>query len=341
MKTRESEVLRHVVTDYIETCQPVGSGRVAERLGVSPATVRNDMRMLFEEGYLEQPHTSAGRVPADLGYRFFVDYLLEEYTLAEEEGAAVRESIGRIQFKLDQLLQRVSSLLAAWSSCVSFIAVPEEDKSGISRLELLPVSSRGLLIIVVLSNGLVENKLVELPIRVDRLPVGDIARALNDRLSGLKVREVTPSMLASVFGDIGSREEALYGSLQRFFEEMIFMVGRRVFVDGSAQLIKHPEFQDAKRLRPVLEAVQNTSSDADLFDVHGGARGVKVIIGHENPREELRGCSVIKSHFRFGDRTLGAIGILGPRRMDYSKLTVLVRSISELLSGALGRFPYL
>jgi heat-inducible transcriptional repressor len=340
MKTREAEVLRRVVTDYVETCQPVGSERIAERLGVSPATVRNDMRVLIEEGYIEQPHTSAGRIPADLGYRFFVDYLVREYYSAERESLAVQDSIERIQFKLDQLLQRVSSLLSAWSDCVSFVTVAEEDKSFISRIELAEVSARGLLIIVVLSNGLVENKLVELPASVDKLPVKGIVRILNERLSGLKVGEVSPVLLAAVFGDIRLREDALYRSLKRFFEEMIFTVGRRVFLNGTASLIRYPEFSDAKRLQPVLEYLRDTSPDSELFDLPPGESGVRMVIGGENPQEELRDCSVIKTHFRFGDRTLGSIGVIGPRRMDYSRLAGLVRGISDALSGALGRFPY-
>ena len=326
------------MTDYVATCAPVGSKRIAERLGVSAATVRNDMHELIEAGFLEQPHTSAGRIPADPGYRFFVDALREEYQTAEEQSDAVRRAIDNIHFKLDQLLRQVSSLLASWSDCVSFVSVPEEDKSEIRRIELTAVSARGMLIIIVLSNGQVENKLVELPMTIDRFPVEWITKQLNNRLSGLRVGEVTPAALNEVFKTIEMQHDFLYHCLMGFFEEMILTVGQRVFVEGASRLIRHPEFQDSGRLRPVLEIVE--SSESELFTLPDPMGGWKAVIGRENPSVSLRECSVIKTHFRFGDRTLGTVGLLGPRRMDYARLIGIVRNVSGVLSEALERYSY-
>jgi heat-inducible transcriptional repressor len=337
---RKSKIIQHVVTDYVETCAPVGSKRIAERLGVSAATVRNDMHELIDAGYLEQPHTSAGRIPADLGYRFFVDALREEYQTAEEQGVSVRHSIDSIHFKLDQLLRQVSALLASWSDCLSFVAVPEEVKSEIRRLELTGVSEHALLIILVLSNGQVENKLVELPMPVDRFPVEWIAKRLNSRLSGMKIGEATQAALSDVFKDIKMQHDSLYQCLMGFFEELILNVGSRVFVQGSARLIRHPEFQEVGRLGPVLEVVESAEKESGIFTLNIPGGGTKVVIGRENAVESLRDCSIIKSQFLFGDRTVGTVGLLGPRRMNYSRLIGMVRSVSNVLTDVLERYSY-
>jgi heat-inducible transcriptional repressor len=335
---RKATIIKHVVMDYVETCSPVGSKRIAERLGVSAATVRNDMHELIEAGYLEQPHTSAGRIPADPGYRFFVDALRAEYQSAEEQSESVRLAIDSIHFKLDQLLRQVSSLLATWSDCVSFVSVPEEDKSEIRRVELTAVSARALLIILVLSNGQVENKLVELPITVSQFPVEWISKQLNKRLSGLRVGEVTPAVLNEAFNTIEMQHDFLYHCLMGFFEEMILTMGRRVFVEGASRLIRHPEFQEAGKLRPVLEVVEST--ETELFAISDLSDDWKAVIGRENPSLALRDCSIIKSQFRFGDKTLGTVGLLGPRRMNYSRLIGIVRNVSGVLSDVLERYSY-
>ncbi len=326
------------MTEYVDTCLPVGSKRIAEKLGVSPATARNEMHDLLDAGYLEQPHTSAGRIPADLGYRFFVDALREEYQSAEEDGIAVRRSIDTIQFKLDQLMRQVSALLASWSDCVSFVAVPEETRSEIRRMELTGVSERTLLIILVLSNGHVENKLVELPMPVDKFPVEWITRQLNNRLSGKKIEDVTAAGLTEIFRDIRMQHDSLYQYLMGFFEELIVGVGSRVFVQGSTRLIRHPEFQEAGRLGPVLEALESPENESGIFTLRGDTGVAKVIIGRENAIESLHDCSIIKSQFRFGDRTVGTVGLLGPRRMNYARLIGMVREVSSALTEVLKKY---
>ncbi|HOX27637.1 MAG TPA: heat-inducible transcriptional repressor HrcA [bacterium] len=335
MNQRKATILKYVVTDYVNTCTPVGSIKVAEKLGVSPATVRNDMRALLDEGYLEQPHTSAGRIPSDFGYRFFVDYLIEEYSIAEEERQSVQKSLELIRFRLEQLLKEISVVLSTWSDCMSFIAVPEENRSTIRHIELTQVSARDVLIIMVLSNGLVENKLVEISAPADRLPIKQLTRALNERLGGLRISSITPAFLSGIFRDFRIQEEILYRSLLQFFEEMIFSFGNSFIYSGSNLLIKHPEFQTSDKLAPVLEAVEKSASQLELFDLGSDRNELDVAIGHEIPNESLHECSLIKCNFSFGDETNGTIGLIGPKRMNYSKVIGLVRKVSNLLTEVL------
>jgi len=339
LQERRKQVLNYIVDDYVETCTPVGSKRIAERLRVSPATVRNDMKSLLDEGYLEQPHTSAGRVPADMGYRYFVDYVLREYIQVEEDARAVRKSLDIIEFTIDKIFRQVSGLLTEWSDCVAFVCVPEEDSSEIRRIELSQVSINGLLMILILSNGLVENKLILLPMPVDRFPVAWTCRILNERLSGKKLREVTPALIEAIFKDIKLREDMLQRAISRFFEDMIFSLGRKVYIEGVTHLLKFPEFNDLSRLQPVLSVVDASGTDTDVFKLSTEEGDFKVVIGSENLREELAGCSIIKSNFRFGDRTMGTVGILGPKRMEYRRLIGLVQQVSNAIGTALQQFP--
>ena len=324
--------MKHVVEEFVRTNRPVSSGRISQWLNVSSASVRNTMNELLHEGYLTQPHTSAGRVPTDAGYRFFVDYLLEEYRLAETEGHAVQDCLELLQVRLDRMLADVTRLLSNWGQCLAFVSVPELEQCEIQRIDITPVSSRQALLILVLSNGMVETRLVQLPEHADPDFLSRTTSRLNQRLHGRHVSRVDSEFLESVFAEIRLNEQHICESLMAFFENLIFSFARRVFVDGAEEIINQPEFHDAASLRPVLEAVNRDHTDSPIFALTSGPRLPEITIGGENPLSELHPCSVIKSHFRFSDHTVGTLGLLGPKRMEYARLSSLVCFIADALS---------
>ncbi len=220
------------------------------------------------------------------------------------------------------------------------MTAPEEDMSVIRRVELTAVSSRGLLMILILSNGHVEDKLVELPMPVEQFPVKWIVETLNERLSGMAVRDITTMMLNEVFGKLKIQHEFISRSLLGVFEEMMATIGYRVFMDGASRLVRHPEFREADRLQPVLDALDEPAPESSIFRLQQPGDGWAAVIGRENPIGVFHQCSVIKSYFLFGDGTLGTVGLLGPRRMNYSRLITMVRSMSAVLSDVLERFSY-
>lgn len=332
LKRRQAEVLDHLVRDYVSTGIPVGSKRLSGRLGVSPATVRNAMLELNERGYLEKPHHSSGRVPTDRGYRYFVDYLLKEFRIAEESGQAIQKSLDPIRYKIDQLFRRVSQIISDWSNCVSFIAVPEEDQSEVRKLEITRVSSHSILLVLVLSNGMVESSLVHLPVEVDRLPLDRFRRAFNSRLCGLKISDISAATLDHLFNEIKLKEEYMHSSIASFFSDMLAQLGTRMYIEGGTRLIRHPEFHDPDRFQPVVDVIESAKVDSGIFTLTRSAEELAVTIGSENRLEELYDCSIIKSNFTFGDYTSGTIGILGPRRMEYSGMMGLVDFVSASLS---------
>jgi heat-inducible transcriptional repressor len=337
LSERKSAVLKHTVTDFVHTNVPVSSERLARAMGCSSASIRNEMYLLTEMGYLTQPHVSAGRVPTDEGYRFFVDNLLEEMTLGEEDEAAVVRGMDVLQLKLDQLFRDMTEIIASCTECIGFVCVPQLNRSALRRIEVSEVSPRCVLLLVVLCNGMVENRLVELPVDVGRLPLETISRMLNERLSGRPLQDIGGTFLDEVFTEVRLFEEGLRDMVKRFIADLVFSTERRLYVEGTREIIRQPEFQDARRLRPVLEVVRAEPPYAGLLDVSDGRFNVS--IGRENSAEELRDCSVVKSHFSMSDSTVGSLGIIGPKRMDYGRLAALLRYLSDALSQALRHIP--
>lgn len=333
MEKRQADILGHVVNDYVDTAAPVGSASIAGRLGLSSATIRNAMHSLEEGGYLARPHPSAGRVPTDLGYRFVVDDLLNRYQESMRRSVATRDALDPLKLSLDALLRDITRRLAEWSECLSFITIVEEDHSRIRKLEMAVVSRRRVLIALSLDRGPLESKLVELPVDANDLPLRRICEELNRRLNGRKVRDVTSDSIESVFNEIRGREEAVGSALKVFFMDILHRLGRKVYVEGSLKLLDHPEFQEARSLKPVLEAVESARGNDSLFMPPKGREAPLVTIGSEHEIEELYICSSIKNSFSAGGVAIGAVGILGPKRMKYSEMVSLV----DYAAGALNR----
>lgn len=331
-------VMKHVVDEYVRTSRPVGSEHIARWLGVSSASVRGAMNDLLHDGRLMQPHASAGRVPTDTGYRFYVDHLLGEYRLAEAEGEAVQRTLDLLQSRLDRMLTGLTALLSQWGQCIAFITVPELERCAVHRVDITRVSERKALLILVFSNGMVENRMLTLPAGMSRSALERIAARLNERLFGLEINAIKPRFLESVFAEIRLSEYNISRGVMALFEQVINTMSRRVYVDGADDILAQPEFQDAARLRPVLETVSGRNTAAAVFQLPTAERLPEITIGHENIEQRLYECSVIKSHFRFGDRTAGAMGLIGPRRMHYARLSCMIRHIAGALSDTLSHF---
>ena len=279
-------------------------------------------------------------MPTDKGYRFFVDSLLDEFNAAGRRMFDAMDSLDAIRSTIDRLLEDISGHLSSWSNCLSFISLNEQDRSEIRRLELTPVSSHGMLIILVLSNGMIENKLVQMPADTRELPLDRFTEAINQRLSGLRICDVDSQMLDQLFGEIRLREEFLAATLRSFFKNILSSVSVKIFIDGHMRLISHPEFQDPEKLMPLLELVEASRDNPELLVHPPHGENPSATIGREHDLEPLFECSSIKRDFRFGDHTAGTVGLVGPRRMDYSGLFRLVDYISLSLGRMLENLPY-
>jgi heat-inducible transcriptional repressor len=337
---RKLEVLRAIVEDYVATEEPVGSRALVERhnLDVSPATVRNDMAVLEEEGYIRQPHTSAGRVPTDLGYRLFVDRLSRIKPLSPAERRAIeRFMVGAVD--LDDVVHRTVRLLAQLTRQVAVVQYPSLTRSSVRHLELVPLSTTRLMLVVITDTGRVEQRLVELPGPTAGEDVTELRRLTNAKLAGLQLSE-TPAMVQALVDEVGPLLRPAMATLATvLMETLVERHDERIALAGTANLTRGTlDFQGS--LRPVLEALEE---EVVLLKLIGeveasSARGEpRVRIGDENEFVDLRTTSVVSTGYGPGDTIVGGLGVLGPTRMDYPGTIATVRAVARYVGDLLAQ----
>ncbi|GAA2381460.1 heat-inducible transcription repressor HrcA [Catellatospora methionotrophica] len=334
---RKLEVLRAIVEDYVATQEPVGSKALVERhaLGVSSATVRNDMAVLEEEGYIRQPHTSAGRVPTDRGYRLFVDRLSRVKPLSPAERRAIeRFLVGAVD--LDDVVHRAVRLLAQLTRQVAVVQYPSLTRSSVRHLELVPVSTTRLLLVMITDTGRVEQRVVELPGPVEIDEITELRRTLNATLVGVKLVD-TPPLVQGLVERAEPQGKATMSTLVSvLLETLVERHEERLALAGTSNLARMgPLDLTTGALRPILEALEEEVILLKLFDeVKSGAARVR--IGDENEVVDLRATSVVSTGYGPGATVVGGMGIVGPTRMDYPGTIATVRAVARYVGEMLG-----
>jgi heat-inducible transcriptional repressor len=324
---RKLAVLRAIVEDYVSTTEPVGSKSLVDRhhLDVSPATIRNDMAVLEEQGYIVQPHTSAGRVPTDKGYRLFVDRMSAVKPLSAAERRAIETFLAGA-YDLDDVVMRTVRLLAQLTRQVAVVQYPSLTRSAVRHVELVPLASKRLMLVLITDTGRVEQRTVELPDVTDEDAVTQLRAVLNACLDGRRLTEV-----ASVVVDL----PALLEPSQRpnaaavfsvILESLVERHEERVVVGGAANLTA-ADF--TKGLREVLESLEEQVVLMRLLGESTDQPALTVRIGAENPVEGLRSTSVVAAGYGTGDQMLARLGVLGPTRMDYPTAMGAVRAVAR------------
>jgi heat-inducible transcriptional repressor len=336
LEERKLEVLRAVVEDYISTNEPVGSKALSERhkLGVSPATIRNDMAALEEEGYITQPHTSAGRVPTDKGYRLFVDRLASLKPLSPAERRAIQTFLeGAID--LHDVLHRTVRLLAQLTQHVAVVQYPSLSRSAVRHLEVVHLAPTRLMLVLITDTGRVEQRVVELPAVVSEETVSALRSTLNSRLRDQRLTEA-PQIITQLPEEVGADLRPVVSTMTGvLLETLLERPEERVVLGGTANLTRSAlDFPGT--IRPVLEALEEHVVLLRLLGEVQSPSRVLVRIGGENPYEGLRSTSVVSVGYGSGETALGGLGVLGPTRMDYagamSAVAAVARYIGQLLA---------
>ncbi|HLT09386.1 MAG TPA: heat-inducible transcriptional repressor HrcA [Micromonosporaceae bacterium] len=344
---RKLDVLRAIVEDYVATQEPVGSKALVERhnLRVSPATVRNDMAVLEEEGFLRQPHTSAGRVPTDKGYRLFVDRLTRIKPLSAAERRAIeRFLVGAVD--LEDVVHRTVRLLAQLTRQVAVVQYPSLSRSRVRHLELVPISTTRLLLVMITDTGRVEQRTVELPAPIDIDGVGELRQLINDRLGGLlltetagHVQNMNQEVRLELRGAMTALATVLLETLVERGEERVALAGTANLTRGS--LLDFPRADQrgpfANAIRPILEALEEEVVLLKLFNEVHSANAPTVRIGDENEVEDLRSTSVVTTGYGPGNTVVGGLGVLGPTRMDYPGTIATVRAVARYVGEVLAQ----
>ncbi|MDX6301804.1 MAG: heat-inducible transcriptional repressor [Nocardioidaceae bacterium] len=333
VEDRKLAVLRAIVEDYVSTQEPVGSKALVDRhqLGVSPATVRNDMAALEEEGFITQPHTSAGRIPTDKGYRLFVDRLSQVKPLTAAERRAIATLLeGAID--LDDVVQRSVRLLAQLTRQVAIVQYPTLSRSTVRHVEVVPLGNARVLLVLILSTGRVEQRVVELPGELGEDRAAEVRTRLNrtvvgERLVDASVRLVTlpEEFLPDERGPVAVLVAALVEAMSDHRSD------ERVAVGGTANLARFGEGFDVA-IRPMLEALEEHVVLLKLLGEASSSSTVTVRIGHEGPYQELASTSVVATGYGRRDEALATLGIVGPTRMDYPGTMAAVRAVARYVS---------
>jgi len=333
VEDRKLAVLRAIVEDYVSTQEPVGSKALVDRhrLGVSSATVRNDMAALEEEGFITQPHTSAGRIPTDKGYRLFVDRLSSVKTLSAAERRAITTLLeGAVD--LDDVVQRSVRLLAQLTRQVAVVQYPTLSRSTVRHVEVVPLGGSRLLLVLILSTGRVEQRVVELPEVMAEDAVADLRSRLNRAVMGERLADAMDKLvqLPEEF-ERGSRAPvaALVASLVEAMSDQ--RSDERVAVGGTANLARFGDGFDHS-IKPMLEALEEHVVLLKLLGEATSSSTVTVRIGHEGPYQELATTSVVTTGYGPGDEALATLGIVGPTRMDYPGSMASVRAVARYVS---------
>jgi heat-inducible transcriptional repressor len=326
---RRLRVLRAIVEDYVSTNDPVGSKALAARhdLGVSPATIRNDMAALEEEGYITQPHTSAGRVPTDKGYRLFVDRLSSVKPLSAAERRAIEKFLdGAVD--LHDVLGRSVRLLAQLTRQVAVVQYPTLSRSAVRHLELVPLTTARLLMVLITDTGRVEQRVVEAPGDVDAESVAELRTLLNAAFTGAKLAEASGKVADLVEGAPPHLRGLAAAVSATLLETLIEPAEDRLVIGGTANLARSGALDFPGTVRPLLEALEEQVVVLRLM-AEVGPSTVLVSIGEENEHEALTGASFVSVGYGSGEQALGGLGVVGPTRMDYAGNMAAVRAVAR------------
>ena len=336
LNEREKQVLYNLITHYIRSADPVGSRIIANRfrMGLSSATIRNTLQDLEELGLVEQPHTSAGRVPTDLGYRVYVDFLLKPDQLSVTEKEVIRDAILKEGRGVDAILGQTCKVLGDITRELGVTVAPRFDEGILKRLELIPISDERIMVVIVVKSGLARSVIIEIQAAISETLLREVQAVLNERLGGLTLGEIRRTITdrLSDVAEGGRLVKLLLDSKDKIWTDLD---PDGIHVAGADHLLKQPEFADMDKISELVRMLENGNLLGDfLREAHDA--GLVIVIGQESKYAEIINCSLVAASYSVGEIS-GAIGIIGPTRMPYSKLVSVVeytaRTITEALSG--------
>ena len=333
LSERKKKVLRSVVDLYIRTAEPVGSKAITELpdMNYSSATIRNEMAELTNMGYLEQPHTSAGRVPSAAGYRLYVDELMLDYRLSVDETKSITSAIEEKMNRVDKMVEKVAKLVSQATNLPAISAASRQGGVTVLKFNLLHSGTGSFILVLTLTGDQVVNKLIKLPVQVSETELNLLTALLNATMTELPLEEFTAELMEKVMRSAGAAASLVPVVVDFAVEALKNHGSTNMAVAGQAKLLGLPEYRDVDKAQRVLASIDEDAL-SNLPAVMEGANGTKVIVGPENVADELKDASVVMTKFDIGDGLQGMIGVVGPTRMDYAKVTARLSCFAENLS---------
>lgn len=339
MDDRKQKVLLAIVQDFIATAEPVGSRTIAKKygLGVSPATIRNEMADLEEMGYIEQPHTSAGRIPSVRGYRYYVDYLMKKRELTREEEELIRSQLETKARDVGKVIQRTGNLLSQLTSYTSMVLTQQMGPNTFKHVQLVPMNSAQTMVIVVMDNGAVHHRLIETPESLIATDLETLSRVLNAKLQGLNIETIKLTLLKELYFELGRHKHILDLALELIQDSLALKEEEKIYLGGVFNMLTQPEFHNVERIKTMLGILEQEKLLCELLSGESADKGVTVRIGGEIKDYDIKDYSVVAAPYTLSGRKVGTVGVLGPTRMDYAKVISVVDFLTKNLSLALDR----
>lgn len=337
---RKKLVLKAIVDDYIESAEPVGSRTLARKhdLGVSPATIRNEMADLEMLGYLEHLHTSSGRIPSSKGYRFYVDGLIPPKPVSDEEKVLIDKWYQARVKRLDEVFQETARLISKVTKNVSFVLAPQLTQAQFRCLQFLPLDDRRVITVLMTDAGFIENKIIDMPSGAGFEDFKRMAEVINKNLIGHTLKSIEHHSLAEIRDEIADTD---------LFESALEIIRRaldaskeeRLYLGGTSELLTQPEFHDVEKVKATLLMLEKEELIKDLLHAHMGD-GLEVTIGQENEDSHFKDSSIITATYHLNGELLGTIAVMGPTRMEYAKAMSLLEYMNDNIKNVIKRFDW-
>lgn len=338
LNERKKKILQIIIEDYISSAEPVGSRTIARKydLGLSPATIRNEMSDLELLGYLEQPHTSAGRIPSAQAYRFFVDALIEPGTLTDNDMALIDGWYNERRRNIDDIFQSTAKILSRMTQNVSMVLTNQQTIANFCYLKFLPLDSQHAILCIVADDGSIDTNVVDIPLGMSSEEMDYLAGKMSKLLEDRNLSDISVEILQNVHTDV-VEDKLIFSSLLQAVRKM---TGRRqeqkVFLGGTKQLLNQPEFRDVERVRNLLGILEEEKVLKDLLQ-GGEDSGLKVTIGSENKFTGIQDCSMVQATYRLNGQIVGTMAVLGPTRMEYGKVISVMDYLHKYLKTILDK----
>lgn len=336
---RKLKILKAIIKNYLETGEPVGSRTISKYtdLNLSSATIRNEMADLEEMGYILQPHTSAGRIPSDKGYRLYVDNLMEEkekeVSEREKEVSDMKNVLMERADKMDQLLQQMAKLLAANTNYATMITAPQYNKNKVKFIQLSKVDEEKLLAVVVIDGNIVKNTIIDVEESLDNETLLQLNMLCNTSLNGLTLSEINLGVISRLKEQAGAHRSIIGSVIDAVAEAITVDDDLEIYTSGATNIFKYPELSDQQKAQELLSTFEEKEALTDLVNsaMADENHGIQVYIGKETPVQTMKDCSVVTATYELEEGVKGTIGIIGPKRMDYEKVVSTLKTLKAEL----------
>ena len=336
---RKKRILRAIVETYIATAEPVGSKAVAELAGleVSTATIRNEMSDLTEMGYLEQPHTSAGRIPSAAGYRLYVNELMDRQQLTFQETERINSALNLKMEELDRVIDRAGKVLSQISDYPVFTTGVARDRITVKRFDLLMVEENAFIAVVMTDNSVVKNKIIRMPDRIDETQLQLLSAILNSSFVGLSQEEMAEALDKMELHTAPGAFELIALVVEFAVDILAEQSQQKIHTAGITHLLEHPEYHSLDKAKPLMTYLSEEAETSRLPMNLSDGKSMDILIGPENVNDALKDTSVVMASYDIGDNMKGVIGVVGPTRMDYAKVTARLSYFADSLTRMFGK----